>query len=327
MASHRSAWDGMTIVVFDCDAQIAMQIEQSIAITAPWLETKIESFEAYDDALLHCRDRRDVGFFILGDHCGQHAAEEVFRNLASPYESALGWPAGAVLTHNGTPTIEGFKALSTDGRFVDYIDKKLLLDLQAIPVIIDKLWEMHTSKVESSLFPESLQKFICALAEQSGLDQAAQSFIHRTQNKLSSELNISWYDAIALRWAHSFASIQACFPKVLDANKSVSRLVSSVSNHLVNAKINGSIANSIGETCSNKIIPIGGRVAICAWLLDESRRRSELTECLSAIKSKSVPGSPAILRTISKSIQAIEKFASELEEGSETSTSSLERVG
>lgn len=313
MGSHRTAWDGMTLLVFDPEPLIPMTIEQTIASTSPWLETKVESFENYGDALEYCRNRRDVGFIIISDNCDVHNAEEVFRNLAAPYESALGWSAAGLLYSGSGLRMEGFRAMSQDNRFVDYVERDQLTNSKYLPMLLDRIWSQFVTKVETTLFPESMQRVLFSLASSEGFSQDSQSFVHRTINVMSKDLNLSWYDMMGLKWAHTFETLRKSHPTVLDANRRLTQLVSAVSIHLQSDEIYTiPLHETIVRVGGNKGIPLAGRLAVVVDILEKARQTGHLVDCLTMLKALNVPGASAILKSIVRNSSQIVKFGDQL---------------
>lgn len=304
MGLHARAWDGVTILVFGHKPLVAMQIEQVLAQASPGNEVKIDSFEHYGDALAHCRDRRDVGVFLISDYCGDVTAEDVFKNLAAPYETATGWSAVGALFFDKVQRTEGFKAMVAQRRIADYLCVDLLLNPRAAAIQLDRLWSEFCARMEESLFHSSLATMLRAQAVVEGLTEESQAFRNRAMRHLAQNLNVSWIDMLALEWVHVMQRLEhASDPKIVRAAERqfrIARIASFDESQLI----------GFGEIAQAKV-PLASRLAHTCAVLDAQRIAGNLTQSLEILADSIKPGAPALLRVLAKSRHSIAEIAGE----------------
>ncbi|MBI2519014.1 MAG: hypothetical protein HYV97_01295 [Bdellovibrio sp.] len=199
MKLNKNILQDVNIVILGSTDRTPMQIEVAIAEEFPFLETQIDSFDSYSDALDFCKGKKTVGFFIFDEEIPEIDFQNAFANLKNYYES-LGWPAFYVLTHNGTESLSTYRMLKNDGRNLEYLDKGSLLDRDKLNEIFPSLVQSFVEKTKEALLPGILTSI---LQNMIAINGQTQSFLKqdRMLNLLAPSLSLSWIDLIKLEAA------------------------------------------------------------------------------------------------------------------------------
>jgi hypothetical protein len=278
-----------------------MKLEQALAAATPANECKIDSFENYADALDHCKESRSVGFFLVSENVGELPLADVFEQLARPYE-AKGFPAFGALLHEAGESFIGHRLLQKSSRVIDYLPSSSLLERSNTGETIDRLWNRFIDSFESSIIPLPLQQTLVSIAR-ARLDDASRNFRDRVSQLLSANLNVSWLDSVALRWAPVVTAVQAMAPDALKPHSMLTQICAQLDASASTKNIEESIASKA---------PLASRVSRVCELLDQARMTGSLESELLRIGTQSKPGASALLRHLAAKRERIVRLAGEL---------------
>ena len=308
MGLHDKAWAGMNVLVFGKTPLSPMKVEQAIATAAPANEVRVDSFEDYSDALDHCKNKRNAGFIFLLEDVGDLPLNDVFTQLSRPYE-AKGWPAFGVLVYERAESIKGLRAMQSNPHLLSYLPLSDILDRERVSVVLQDLWSKFIAGFESHILPLSLQETLISLAK----DRISEESIHfcdRVSQLLSSNLNVSWIDAIALRWGLVINAVKKSAPAALLPHTMLVQICD---------ELNSNQTSAVLETIVTSKLPLASRVYQTSLLLDQARIDGNLTEQLTRISTMNKPGAPTLVRHIASNRDRILSVAQE------ESTSDLRR--
>jgi len=301
MALHEKAWSGLNVLVFGKTPLLPMKLEQSIAAAAPAIETRIDSFENYDDAFDHCKAAKSVGLIVMTENCGELPIEHVFRQLGTHYE-AKGVPCFGTLLYEKEKSFLGYQALQKNDRILSYLPTTALLNPADTPSTLMELWSSYSKSFEETLAPNKLKETLISLASTNiGADSI--EFMRRTTTLLTSNLNLSWLEIIALKWVHVVDELKANQSQALHPNRGLVELARMAEfDHREGGDL-VQIAQKKNSLCS--------RTAQTIHTLNKARLDGTLSNLLAWSSTQAKPGSPAIIRQISQNKSNIQKFASE----------------
>lgn len=315
MTFHRSAWDGVNIVVYGETPLLAMKLEQSIAQISPSDEGRLESFEDYSASLNFCKTSKKVGLVLLSDDIKSAPIAPILKNLGTPYHSARGLQCFGVLMSVGERTIEGYQALAESQNFLAYISVNDVLDSKKTHATWSMIWDEFSARVESSLVPEVLGRTLRALANDVGLDFESQTFMTRATNLICARLNVSWIERISLGWTHVVRALAKNRSSAVSANQSLEWLY----RHSQFDDLHGLSVEEISQSKS----PLANRIAATISNLDEHRRAGSLERRLTELAVTIKPYSPALLRNVVSERDRILSFANQ----NEITQASQEKAG
>ena len=294
MGLHERAWSGLNILIYGSTPMLPMQIEQSLASVTPNNEVKFDSFEDYSDAFDFSKDK-----ILILENCGKLPVADVFSQLAKPYESK-GWPCFGVLIHDGTETFNGLRTVKKDSRFLNYVSKEVLLDSKSASEFLMNLWNQFSASFEEKIIPQALQETLISLAKEKMTEESIH-FLDRVSTLVSSNLNISWIESVALKWAPIVSSVQE-------------KHSNAISPHMTLQQICG-MANFSGPDSILEVIKaknsLCSRIMKVSLLLNEMREKNKLADELQSLGTHNKPGAPAILRHVVNARDKILKIAAD----------------
>jgi hypothetical protein len=276
-----------------------MHLEQSITDLAPNLETKIESFEKYEDALDYCKDRKTVGLIFLLEDQSTPTIGDIFRNLGKSY-STSGWPAFGTLIYKECKTITGQSLLVQNRNILSYFGADEFKNAERCQSILADLWTGVVSRVEEQLLPPALQDTLVAIAE-SNSPSGSLLFQDRLLNLFSANLALSWKDVFALKWGTVIQRVNQVSPLVMSPHKAICSLTEAIFSIGSNAKF------SVNMVTDNTI-SLPRRVHTLIEHLDTERSNGRLEAALDSLGRLSKPGAPALIRHLSKYRSQISSF-------------------
>lgn len=289
MATHEKAWQGLNFVILGKTPLLPMQIEQAIAAASPANEVKLDSFEEYDAAYDFCKKTKSVGFLILLDNAGSMPLHDVFRQLARHYEER-GWPCFGVVLHEGKENFVGYRAMQLCPQLLDYLPASELLDGQKVYATLQRLWDEYVNAFERHVLPKPLQESIYALAEPA-LPATERLFLERATVMLTANLNVSWLESFALRWAPVIEAVHKTNPAFWETLKVVRQICDL-------AKAETGVATLDGLKRSQAALP--ARVATLLGMLHQQHRAGTLAAFVRDADSHAKPGAPALIRHLAK---------------------------
>ena len=293
MGLHERAWSGLNILIFGNTPLLPMQIEQALSSATPNNEIRFDSFEEYSDAFDHSKDKKNVGLILILENCGKIPAGEAFNQLAKPYESK-GWPCFGILIHEGTETINGLRTIKKDNRFLSYVSKSSLLDSSINADFLMNTWNNFSRAFEEKIIPPALQETLLSLAKET-IAQDTIHFIDRSTAVLSANLNISWIETVALKWAPIVAAVERNHAGALTPHITLKQICD-MAKYTQNDSIID-VIKSKNSLCS--------RILKTTLLLDELRQTNRLHTELQTLGAQNKPGAPALLRHL---VNARDKF-------------------
>lgn len=285
MGLHEKAWSGLNILIFGSSKNIPMQIEQAIANAAPSNETKIDSFESYEDAIDHCKNRKDVGLILILENCGKLPILDVFQQLSKPYKSR-GWPCLGVVLYEQVESVQGLKAIANDKSLFDYRNISDFIDPERTSHTLDIIWSKFSASFENLLLPTPLQESLLSVSEKS-ISASDLNFLRRTAHILSGNLNISWIETVALKWAPVVESVTNSDPLVMAPHASLTQI----------CKLASWGNDPIDLNCiSTQKNTLCARISAMSRYLNNARISGSLQEELFKISARSNPTAPALIR-------------------------------
>ncbi len=302
LGTNEKAWAGMNIVIFGKTPILPMKIEQAIATASPANEVRIDSFEDYDQAYDFCKAQKNIGLIFILENSGEVLASDSFKQLGSHYESK-GWPCFGVLLHENEKSMMGYLSLQKNKNLIAYLPVSDFLNSQRTFNALNEVWTLFTTAFEQRLIPEKLQETLLSLVEVE-LPTSNYNFQMRVLTLLCQTLNISWLEALALKWQPVISILKKTNKKALVPNNSLVQIADMASPH---EKIKD-IFNVI-----NLKTELPGRLVTVAKLLDEARTRGKLEQVLESLIEKARPGAPALLRRIVSVRENIVSIAADYE--------------
>jgi hypothetical protein len=148
--------------------------------------------------------------------------------------------------------------------------------------------------------PEKLQDTLRSLAEPT-FNRASADFTSRVSVLLSSKLNISWIETVALRWHPVVHALKSTYPHVLAPNQ---MLVN------ISEMAKGADHESLVEVIRSSDA-LCARLSQTIALLDRSRKELTLDTTLKDLRAQMKPGAPALLRHIISSSDQILAIATD----------------
>lgn len=306
MGRHDRAWTGMSIAIVGSSPTLPMRIEQAFAESSPGNELIVSSFERYEDAYDFVKERRDVGLLVLLDNTGELPPLQVFRELAKPFETR-GFRAFSLFVHEGQERFDILRGMRDDRRILDYIPATTMLDPTKAPATIDDLWTKFSAAFEESVIPLPLQESLRSIATRH-VDANSLSVYDRTVNVLSAELNLSWMDLFAVRWAPTVESVVQNGSGALDPHPQIVALTAPAT---VPENLKGRPIEEIARDKS----PLPVRLSCLARQLS-GLAPAELSGELNRLAGTVKPGAPALLRHLVRLRDRIAEFSTERKFGS-----------
>jgi len=298
MGLHERAWGGSNLLIFGKTPLLPMRIEQSLAIHMPSNEAKLESFEVYEDALHFCKNSRNVGLIFLLENCGSNTPARVFNHFAELYH-ATGLPCFGILIHEGMETITGLNTITKNQRIFGYYCVDQLLNAKFVHSTISEIWQSSAQTFENMEINTDLQKKILSAATAKYSFDTI-SFETRVSMLISTNLNISWFELVALKWFPLISRARATFPDVITSNKTLLRFDELCS-----------YEGPPKDAALNPTIPLVARIRALTEHLSSSRNNGTLEQELVRLNSNTRPGSPAILRHINNKHKRIISISEE----------------
>jgi hypothetical protein len=284
---HDRAWSGLGLMVYGATPLVPMKLEQAIAAATPANEVRVESFEKYEDAFEHSKSAKNVGFIFLQEDCGGVSALDVFTQLSRPYE-ANGYPCFGVLIYKSQESFVGYRTLQRCPNLIGYYSLESLLESTALPGLLDDIWSKYIAAFEAHVLPTALQETFIALATEE-MPQGSLVFQDRTSLLLSSTLNVSWVENVALRWHPVIKALKVTSPKILAQNATITQ-IAGLADYTGKADDLADIVTSKASLCA--------RISAVTALLDRSRLDGTLSTRIQDLATRSKPGAPAMLRHI-----------------------------
>jgi hypothetical protein len=297
MEIHDRAWEGFRILVLGKTSLLPMQIEQSIASAHPDIEVQLSSFESYDQAFKFCKQEGNVGFFLITEDAADVPFNSAFKELAVHYEKN-GFPAFGAILYHGEPNAFSERLVSKTPQLLEYLPTSVLLNPNQVDMTMRQLWQSYVLSFEQKILPKPLQDSLNALAEDR-LGVESFHFISRLTNNLSSELNLSWLENVALKWAYVLEAVEESAPAVLRPSPHLRSLLQLCK------------GPSIGNITSDNLgsqIPLSKKVFALAKELDLARTQGKLGKILDGAASLAKPGAPKLLRHLQKHKNTILTF-------------------
>jgi hypothetical protein len=299
MGTHDRAWEGFKIVVLAQEPLQAMRLEQSIAAASPGAEVQLSSFETYDEAYQFCKEQKNVGFFFLHEKCGEASFNNVFRELAAQY-SNFDADAYGVILHDGDSNSFAERSVGKNPQLLDYLSTTSILDRNQTFDTIRSVWDRYVEAFEKNVIPKALQNSILSVAEQS-MGPSGIHFTSRLLTHLSSDVNISWLESVAIKWSPFLQAVRKDAPAVLKNQNLL--------NHFVE------LCDTAKPGDSNELLrflsgdaPLTQKVVSLANHLEDHRKNGSLENELRLISTSSKPGAPKLIRHIAKNVDRILSF-------------------
>lgn len=311
MGLHERAWSGLGLLIYGKKPLLPMQLEEAIGAANPNNEIRIDSFEEYDDALDFCKTKQNVGFIFLLENCEKLSAHDVFLQLARTYETK-GWPCFGVLIHEGVETLSGLRIMQRCPELIDYIPSADILDTTKTANTVNNIWNSFIKAFEKNIIPTPLQDTLLSLAKTTATQESLH-FMDRVSTLLSTNLNISWIDSIAIRWNPIVSIVENISKAALTPHNTFMQICQL-------ASFDSKLKDISSITAST--IPLCARVCAMATFLDENRKKGSLTEVLQTAGTLSKPGAPALIRHLVLARDKILEIAHE-----EEKQNSLEKFG
>ena len=290
---NEKAWSGLSIVIYGKTPLMPMKLEQSIAKASPSNEVRIESFEDYDQAFDFCKAQKNIGLIFILENSGEVLAADIFKQLSTHYESK-GWPCYGILFNENTKSMLGYLSLQNNKNIIGYFSVQDLLDQNKAFNTLNEIWKIFVNSFESFVIPEKLQDTLKTLAEPE-ISRSAYDFRTRTSTIISSRLNISWLEMIAIRWQPIVEALSKTYPQVLNSNPALLQ---------ISEKAKPLDLDDLYDVIkANASLP--SRIVTVTRILDKARSSGNLGVLLDALATKAKPGAPALLKQITNSKEYI----------------------
>lgn len=304
MGVHSRAWGGVGHLIFSGEDLTPMKIEQSLAQASPANEIAFDSFEHYGDALEHCKERNDAGFFVIDETHSSLPVKDVFQNLSSAFEKASGFTAYGAIFHRGRESVEGYRLMVDEPRLLEYVSLDDLLDPRSAHDFLNNVWQKYVDRFEQHLVPDPLQKTYSKMAEVNGFGKEDQQFTARLTNLLANDLNLSWLDMQALRWVHMTRALNKGESKVMDANPRLANVCQLA--EFPAADLSDPVATIKQDLTLPK------RLAATVDLLNQARHGHQLEQTIDTVAKKAKPGQPILLRLLKRKKHQILAIGNEI---------------
>ncbi len=297
---NERAWSGVNIMIFGQTPLLPMQIEQSIAAASPANEIKIDSFEDYKQAYDFCKNQKTVGLILIEENKDSVLSADTFKELAQHYESK-GWPCFGVLVYTNEKSMMGYLSMQKNRNLIAYISAKDFTEPSRVYNTLGEIWSQFVNAFESNVIPQKLQETLLSIVEPV-VSHESFNFRSRLSTVLSQGMNVSWIEMVALRWRPVVEAVEKINSNAMKPNQALSQIVAqalpdNVSSDMVaTVKANTSLCKRI-----SKLVEI----------LDGARLNGSLANELANIGAIAKPGSPALLRQLSKSKDRIISIAAE----------------
>lgn len=267
-----------------------MKMEQSIAKANPANEVRIDSFEDFDQAYDFCKAQKNVGLIMVLENSGDALAADAFKQLGTHYESK-GWPCFGVLFHESQKSMMGHLSLQKNKNLLNYYSVEDIIDPHKTFGTLSEIWQSFVVAFETSLIPEKLQETLLSLSQQE-LSADEYGFRNRLAVLLAQNLNISWMEAIALKWEPVVSVLKESGSKALVPNAAL-------------VQIAGLAARD--ETAGDLLEAVRSKSSLCSRIstvtgfLEKARAENKLVDVLDRVATEARPGAPALLRQIALS--------------------------
>ena len=287
MGLHDRAWSGLNIVIFGSTPLLPMRLEQALSNASPGNEVRISSFEAYDQAYDFCKNVKNVGLFLILDNCGEISPNAALKQLALPYESK-GWPGLAVLLSENEKALPGYRAISQEKRFIDYLCAEDFLQREKTRSSLETLWAKFSEAFESKVLPSTLQDVLRGIASPI-LPHETQVFSERLTNIVTKNLNISWIERTSLKWEPLIAIANDLNRKAFESQETLLKI----------AEISkpDALQHSIFDEIISKA-PLVKRVNALIREFSKIKSVGELHVLIQVFTEKNKPGSPALVKAV-----------------------------
>lgn len=302
---HTRAFLGLNILVYGETPLLPMQIEQGIAQATPEHELLVDSFESYDDAYDFTNLKKNVGVAFILENSGELDPAQVLRELSNASKE-LGYFVIGVLVHEGSPSIKGYKTLSDNRQFIRYIPSSSLTEPGICKSLMNELWETYSALYEAELIPEPLKTSIYSVVEKE-FDHDSRAFYERTVRLISTNLNITWLESIAVQWAPVEMIVKEKCPEVIQPHQIFEDTIALARPwEMFAPKIFNYESLRVSAT-SNRVLP--SRIVGTAIILNEMRKLGTLQKELQILGTQTKPTSPALLRHIVQYREKLIEFA------------------
>jgi hypothetical protein len=218
MKFETRAWENHNFVIFDSKPLLATKIENQLEQELSE-NTKVFSFDSYEDAFDHCKScRSDIIFFLsINDLSTDY--ENIFTQIRLQSEKT-GNECLLVPLYEESTIFIGKSLASRVDLALKEIDKEKLMDTQHIQYELEDLWKDFYTFKEQQLIPRDLRATYTHLAN-AHKGQESIIFQRSTINILCLNLNLSWKDKIILNWMPILLSVYERQKEVLQASPRV----------------------------------------------------------------------------------------------------------
>lgn len=304
MKYHDRAWEGFRIAILGSKPLIPMQLEQAIATALPTMEVQISSFENYDQAYAFCKEQQDVGILFISDDLPGASFQSIFRELSELYKKS-GLPAFGVITFEKQPLPFNEKAVAKHQQLLDYISTSSILESTKTASTIDNIWNQFVERFEKLVLPEALQISFKSSAS-AHIGSEAVAFLERLTTNIASELNISWLEDIAIKWAPILSTVKNVSPEFITPHRYLSHFIQ-ISD--IGIPTNRSdLLDLLG-----KDLPLTKKAFALTAFLEIARKSGNLASALNEISAGANNRSVKLVKHIAKNKDRILQFAHEAE--------------
>jgi hypothetical protein len=300
MNLHDRNWEGTGVVILGGAPLMPARIEQSIAAAMPGVEVQLSSFESYDQAYKYCKDNKNVGFLLINENCGDSSFLSTFRELSNHYLSQELPCFGAIL-YESEPKPLSERLVSKNPAILDYLSIDALINENTVASTMRHLWDQYVCAFESTVLPKQLQDSLIAIAEDVyGVDGVC--FLLRTGENLLSDLNTSWLEYVAAKWAPLLIAVEKSTPSVLKPHKSI-KYLQELAMPLNVCGIDDVIKVLLGKT------PIYQKMTTLLCYLNTQRENGALKDSLDKIAALNKPGAPKLVKHVTSNRERLLRFS------------------
>ena len=296
MGTHGRAWNGINILLHSPKPLESMMMEQALAKASPANEVRFDSYENLDDIVNHWKEKSNVGLIVAPD-----TQLDLIEGLVTGFRSDSRVPIYICLYYVDSPLPKILNSIKRSPYVVDYIPSKNLTEPNLVPNTLNSLWERYIDKVDELLVPSALREELLQIAS----DNPDIQLCNQLTDLLIQKLNITWSEAIALKWFYSIDALGKENTAILRNVDPLGKVFKAIETSKVFLK-DDLIDINLQDT------NLVSRITQSVQLLKVHHNQNILLETLDTVSRAIKPGDPSILRIIDNHADQILKIASEI---------------
>lgn len=286
MNFNTRAFDNIGLMILGAEPIQAMEIEQTMAEVMPAIEHQIFSFENYDQALDHCKEKKNVALIFIEEEESQLLKDKII-NLQSIYQ-ASGLPCGVILYHQENPTFSGMRLMRDNKSILAQLKASELLENNKLIHHLKEIWTLYIECVQNHLIDKNAEVMLREVVHQNNRSEIL-NFKEKICRILGEGLNLTWQESLSLN-IHFLIDEVALYDANLLKNFPGAKILS----QQVIPPVNESFVNIIKQ----KEIALSSKLVFIVEDLAIHQMQGKMVEKLNTYTQLNRPGAPALIKQL-----------------------------